>query len=52
VAKHKYDEVLKCLTFSEIVLIITKDMSIVKLLSNLVCLAKIEGIEIILLSVS
>jgi len=52
VAKHKYDEVLKCLTFSDIVLVITKDMSIVKLFSNLVCLAKIEGIEIILLSIS
>lgn len=49
VAKHRYDEALKCLTFSDMLLVISNSSIIPKIFANLLCMAQIENVEISIL---
>ncbi|MEL9939582.1 MAG: hypothetical protein QW348_01475 [Ignisphaera sp.] len=46
VAKHRYDEALKCLTFSDLLLVISNSAFIPRMLANLLCIAQMESVEI------
>jgi hypothetical protein len=52
ISKHRYDEALKCISFSDALIMITKDMKTEKLLANFLCIAQLEGIETVLLNIS
>jgi hypothetical protein len=51
VSKNRYDEALKCISFSDTLLIIASDMNVVKLFANLLCLAQLEGVEAVLMNI-
>ncbi|MEM0026503.1 MAG: hypothetical protein QXT53_01025 [Ignisphaera sp.] len=52
VAKHRYDEALKCLTFSDLLFVVSNGVVIPRTIANLFCVAQMESVEINVLNLS
>ncbi len=51
VTKHRYDELLKCLTFSDILLVVIQEPYVPRIFANIMCLAQMENVEVKILRI-
>jgi hypothetical protein len=51
VSKHRYDEVMKCISFSDMLIVVAKNTTVADIISKFLYAACIQGIEVVLLIV-
>jgi len=51
VSKHRYDEVMKCISFSDMLVVVAKNTTVVDIISKFLYVACIQGIEVVLLTI-
>ena len=51
VSKHRYDEVMKCISFSDMLVVVTKNTVVADIISKFLYVACIQGIEVLVLTI-
>jgi hypothetical protein len=51
ISKHRYDEIMKCISFSDMLVVVAKNSTVADIISKFLYVACIQGVEVVLLTV-